>query len=100
MHSGIVTFTVSGGQVSNLTSPNTAAGLIDAYSTTENSKTNEHFVFENTAGTELPGTGQSFGLSRMGFAGMGTILLIGFTILYLYKRRQNMFTQDDGDEEI
>ena len=60
-----------------------------------NVKNAGHLVLENTAGTELPGTGQVFGLSRM-----GTILLIGFTVLYLYKRRQNMLTQDDGEDEI
>ena len=64
-----------------------------------NVKNAGHLVLENTAGTELPGTGQVFGLSRMGNS-MGTILLIGFTVLYLYKRRQNMLTQDDGEDEI
>ena len=44
--------------------------------------------FENTAGTGLPSTGQKLGLSRMGFAGMETLLLIAFMVLYLWKKRQ------------
>ena len=44
--------------------------------------------FENTAGTELPSTGTAFGLSRMGFAGLGTVLLAAFIVLYQYKKRR------------
>ena len=43
---------------------------------------------ENTAGTELPSTGTAFGLSRMGFAGLGTVLLTAFIVLYQYKKRR------------
>ena len=31
--------------------------------------------------TELPFTGSVFGLSRMGFAGLGTVLLTAFIVL-------------------
>ena len=36
--------------------------------------------------TELPSSDSSFGLSRMGFAGLGTVLLTAFIVLYQYKK--------------
>ena len=33
-------------------------------------------------------TGAAFGLFRMGFAGLGTVLLTAFIVLYQYKKRR------------
>ena len=41
--------------------------------------------------TELPFTGSVFGLSRMGFAGLGTVLLTAFIVLYQYKKRRQYY---------
>ena len=38
--------------------------------------------------TKFPFTGSSFGLSRMGFAGLGSVLLTAFIVLYQYKKRR------------
>ena len=113
MHSGKVTFHVSGGEIEILDSENAyaASGLVEASLTaavsgkrTINSthittgadgvKTYS-FVFENTSGTELPGTGTVFGLSRMGFASLGTVLLAAFVVVYQYKKRR----QYNGEDE-
>ena len=37
---------------------------------------------------KLPSTGSVFGLSRMSFAGLGTVLLTAFIVLYQYKKRR------------
>ena len=95
MHSGTVTFTVSAGTLA--VSSSAASGLVantPYYTEVEGVKT-YHFVFENTAGTELPGTGTVFGLSRMGFASLGTVLLAAFVVVYQYKKRR----QYNGEDE-
>ena len=113
MHSGKVTFTVSAGAITALTINNsganyTAAGLVEASMVNDTGLTGNpkvpksdltttvgvrtyHFVFENTAGTELPGTGTVFGLSRMGFASLGTVLLAAFVAVYQYKKRRQYY---------
>ena len=107
LHSGAVRFVVSGGLLTILDSPNpSAAGVVaDSIVTNGSTKTLHyaesngiktcHFVFENTAGTELPGTGTVFGLSRMGFASLGTVLLAAFVVVYQYKKRR----QYNGEDE-
>lgn len=104
MHSGSVSFTISGGVLAIDTTnsgANTATGLVTntPYAVTENGNTTYYFVFENTAGTELPGTGTAFGLSRMGFASLGTVLLTAFVALYMYKKRQRYYGLEDGAED-
>ena len=99
MHSGVVEFSVTVGEVRVTSS--TASGLysgnLTAYTGysvpnyTDGAIKTYHFVFENTAGTELPGTGTVFGLSRMGFAGLGTVLLTAFIVLYQYKKRRQYY---------
>ena len=41
--------------------------------------------------TELPSTGSVFGLSRMGFAGLSTVLLTAFIVLYQHKKRRQYY---------
>ena len=47
--------------------------------------------------TELPSTGTVFVLSRMGFAGLGTVLLTAFIVLYQYKKRRQYYGEWNKD---
>lgn len=96
MHSGKISFTVTAGvlAITSDASEQSAAGLIATPAPARDNTDNlmvYHFVFENTAGTELPSTGQAFGLSRMGFASLGTVLLTAFVALYMYKKIMGFF---------
>ena len=48
--------------------------------------------------TELPSTGAAFGLSRMGFAGLGTVLLTAFIVLYQYKKRRQYYGEWEDEK--
>ena len=99
MHSGKVTFTVINGVFTVTTPIIPSSGLKEVssgvYFTVDTSGKEAIFTlrFQNTAGTELPGTGTVFGLSRMGFASLGTVLLAAFVAVYQYKKRR----QYNGD---
>ena len=109
LHSGKVTFTVENGAISEISNNYTASGLVEDSLVLVTGVTNKvpksevgadgittyHFVFENTAGTELPSTGQAFGLSRMGFASLGTVLLTAFVALYMYKKKQRYLDEEE-----
>ena len=96
-HSGKITFTVTNGIIA--VGNHDASGLTGSspfYTTTvTDNVVHYQFVIENTAGTELPGTGTVFGLSRMGFASLGTVLLAAFVVVYQYKKRR----QYNGEDE-
>ena len=94
MHSGIITFTVTNGVLAvDAASAIPATGLTGDnpyYTRTEDASHIVHFALtiENTAGTELPSTGEKFGLSRNGF-GMAGLFLVGtFAALYFYRKRR------------
>ena len=99
MHSGKITFTVTNGVLTIGSSA--ASGLTSTTPDVSESGGTIHFklTIQNTAGTELPGTGTVFGLSRMGFAGLGTVLLTAFIVLYQYKKRRQYYGEWE-DEEI
>ena len=96
MHSSPVTFTVSNGVLAvDSASAIPATGLSGNSPYYARSIVNNvvHFTLTitNTSGTELPSTGEIFGLSRMGFAGLGTVLLTAFIVLYQYKKRRQYY---------
>ena len=104
LHSGSISFVVENGETNLAAISSDASGRCanTPYTTldSETGLTVYHFVIENTAGTELPSTGQAFGLSRMGFASLGTVLLTAFVALYMYKKKQRYYADLSEDDFI
>ena len=93
----VIEFVVSAGTITSLNNTNgsclVTASLengVPRYTENGGVKT-YHFVFENSTGAELPSTGERFGLSRMGFASLGTVLLTAFVVLYQYKKQRQYY---------